>query len=587
MKRLVHITLSFAVCCSVIAGVFQSGHAAEKIPSARRLPSRAYGYLSIRDAQELKQKFSASLFGQLLNQPELADVKENIYTVLKENAGEFEERTGITLEELLSIPQGELAVALIKPPGKALAPVAFVDYGDKGDIVEKLFGNLGEYLQDQGAERSTEEFAESEIVIYKEGEAESGGINLAYCRKDQTLVVGYGVDTVKAVLTRWDGEHDNTLLSNDVFSYLVKKCNGEGSSDSAQITWYLDPLGLVQAGLSANARTAPQLQMVVGMFPVLGLDKLKAIGGTVEFANSEFDTLSRFLVYIEQPTSGLMNVFKFPAGAQSPPSWVSNSASSFSSVNWDIEKAYQSVATLINTFQGAGALERLLDESSDRLFSGDLHLKTDFLDLLTGKIVMLSDQPDEEDLEKTRSLFALEVKNAGDAEATLSKIASIDGFPGETRDFRGHTIYELPLGGLAALNPQFGGGGEDAKMGLAVVHDHLMIAMDVTLLEQVIRNDPDAQKLADSDTFKEIAKHFPQKTSVISYNKDEAELKSVYQMLRQGNAEFLFGGALRDIDFSLLPKLETISRFLPPSGSYMIPDERGFFVQSFTAKKAE
>ncbi len=571
-------------------GLTTQTYAAEKVVSStRRLPSQVYGYLSIRNTDELKQKFKESLMGQLLAHPELAEVRENIQQVIQENSGEFEQESGVTLAEILSIPQGEIAIAAIQPPGKPLAPIALIDFGDKGDVVQKLLDKLGENLEDKDATRSTEDYQDSEIIMYKaENDDRPESMDLAYCIKDNVLVIGKGEDTVKSVLTRWDGEHDSTLMSNDVFRYMVKACGEEDSEALPLITWYIDPIGILKAIVSSSRQANQQMGMFMAFLPALGIDKFKGVGGSVQFGVGDYDSLSKTLFYIEQPTSGLMDVFKFPADAQTPPAWVTKEATSFSAVNWDVSKAYTAIETMADMIQGPGTLMRLLDQLSEREFQGDLHLKKDLLDLLTGKVRTVSDTPDPEKPESSRSLFALEVNNAADAEATLSKIAAVDGYPGETREFLGKTIYELPISG--ALAGGFGQAAdeeaEDKMMGIAIVHDNLMIATDVKLLEQVMRDDPNAVKLSDTAEYKAVAKHFPEKTSIISYTKD-SNIKGIYEMLRSGNTEFLTGDTFQDIDFSKLPEFETISRFLPPSGSFMVPNERGFLMQSFTAKKAE
>ena len=229
----------------------------------------------------------------------------------------------------------------------------------------------------------------------------------------------------------------------------------------------------------------------------------------------------------------------------------------------------------------------MLDQLSDEQFNGDLHLKEDVLDLLTGKIRVIGDAPNDDDPAAIRALYALEVSNAEDAKAVLAKIAALDGFPGETREFRGETIYEFtaPAAMQGRLNPN--AGIEDQLIGVAVVKGYLMIGVDVTILEQVIRGDADAGNLADSEDYQSIAKFFPGKTSAVTYSKTDASVKAGYELLRSGNAGFLLGDALEDIDLSQLPDFDTFSKYLPPRGSFLAPDERGYFLHSFTPKPAE
>jgi hypothetical protein len=101
----------------------------------------------------------------------------------------------------------------------------------------------------------------------------------------------------------------------------------------------------------------------------------------------------------------------------------------------------------------------------------------------------------------------------------------------------------------------------------------------VTLLEQVIR-DTDTDSLADSKEYKTIASHFPAQTSMIGYQNQSSQLQAVYELFRSGGASGFLGGL--DIDFSKLPPFETIEKYLPASGSYAVPDERGALFVSFS-----
>lgn len=596
MRRVPQILLGFLACCSMLALTGSQSIAEEKVSSARRLPPQVYAYFTVRNTVELKQRFGETLFGQMLKEPQLAAVGEQVKDAIFERAAEVEEQLGVKIDDLLALPQGEIAVAVVQPPGGKLSIVVMLDFGDKRETLDKLIAKAVENLEEKEITRSTEDYQENEIVIFSkgDGENEEDGADpdktIAYCIKDSVLVAGNRPDAIKLALVRWDGQHDSTLMSNEVFRYLSEKC-GNGTETRPLMTWFVDPIGLLRAGLTASPQAPPQAMMVMGFLPLLGLDKFKAIGGTLDMVTGEFDTVSRTMIYMEPPTTGLLKAFRFPAEAQRPPSWVTADATSFSTVNWAIEDAYKAVESLADTFQGPGALSLMLDKLSEGQFNGDLHLKDDILDVLTGQVRIFSDVPDGDKPMGARSLYALEVNDADAAKATLAKLAAIEGFPGESREFRGQTIYELPA--FPEFN-QFGGvedeedeDAEEKMSGYAVVKDHLMFADNVTLLEKVIRGGGEADKLADTAAYKQIAAHFPEKTSAVGYQKENVDFKKLYEAIRSGNAEFLIGDAFSDIDFTELPKFDEIRGFMPPSGSFMVPDERGLVIQSFTLKKEQ
>ena len=105
----------------------------------------------------------------------------------------------------------------------------------------------------------------------------------------------------------------------------------------------------------------------------------------------------------------------------------------------------------------------------------------------------------------------------------------------------------------AEAGAAFGGGGGNSS-GIAVAHESLMMASDVTLLEQAARANFGNNTLANSAGYKKYASRFPSKTSIISFSKQEAQIKAMYGMFRTGG----FPLAPNGIDFSKLYTLFSI-----------------------------
>ena len=135
--------------------------------------------------------------------------------------------------------------------------------------------------------------------------------------------------------------------------------------------------------------------------------------------------------------------------------------------------------------------------------TGNLHLKKDLIDLMTGSYVSVTDQVGQGAEARTRMLWALELRNANAMKGVMARIAGIEGFPGTQRDFQGETIYEftIPEGALENLGvpnlTRLQAGGADnsgeTTVGMAVADQRLLLAFDVTLLEQVIRGPGDRE----------------------------------------------------------------------------------------------
>jgi hypothetical protein len=339
---------------------------------------------------------------------------------------------------------------------------------------------------------------------------------------------------------------------------------------------------LVRSALTAAGQTNPQAAFIQGLIPTLGLDKFKGLGGTVEFVTKDFDSISRFLDYFEPPKTGLLKIFEFPTSANTPPKWVSARSSNYMRLNWDVETAYDAIRTLYDNFAGEDALERMIEQLASAEGGPHVNLKKDVIDQMAGTFRVTSEVTDPDKLGSERYLVAVELKDEAAFSKTLAAIAKTEGFPGKPRDFQGTTIYEFPVS-KDEDEKEDKDSGPAPTPAIAVTHKNLMFTSDVALIERVIREDSTQEALADTPEYQRVARFYPEKTSSISYQRSDVQLRALYEMLRSGQADQLLGDI--KIDFSKLPPFEVIRPFLTPSGSYMVPDDKGLFFSSFTLRK--
>lgn len=552
-------------------------HAQEKVLSQRLLPSKVYVYFSVPSVTELKARWGQTLLGQLAEDPALADFSRDLQTQFDKASNELQNKLGVSLKDLLAVPSGELAVAVLQGADEKLGVVGILDFGRSQETVDKLLEKARTALENQGAERTLHEVGDTQIFLYTKPVAEEGAAlrprpnTLAYFVKDNRLVLSNDVGPLKEVLARWDGQHTNTFAENETFRYIADHTRSDGGQPV--FVWFVNPVGLATALVAAVGQDNLQAQMALGFLPVLGLSKFRGIGGAVELAVGDYDTISRMVAAIDFPATGVLKVLEFPAVEQQPPAWVAEDVSTYVGMNWNLSGAYDAVEALVDSFQGPGAFGNIIAALAERPDGPKLHLKKDIIDRLTGRMHFLIDAPDGDEPGRERFLMALGVKDAKAVQGLLDTLADTPDFPGKEREFRGQTLYEIP-------GPPRPDGNEAPPGGIAVAHEHLIIASDVTLLEQVLRGDGGRRALADSPEFKRIVQHMPGKTSVLGFQRQERQIKAAYDLLRSGQ----LGANIEGLDFGKLPPFETIEKYLAASGSYAIPDEKGVLFVSFSLK---
>jgi hypothetical protein len=577
-------------------GLVASGAlAAEKAPNDRLLPQNTYLYVTIPSVSELKTRFAKTNTGRLLHDPKLGDFLGDVHKKLGELSDEVQKHIGVKLTDVFAIPDGEVSLAVLLPTdAKKLAVAAIVDFGKSRGTVDTILKNADEALDKAGFKKVSKDVEGTQLVIYNKEVKEKGddkkdgdkpdepefGSQVAYAIKGDTLIASSSAPALQDILRRWGGKHAETLAEVPAYKAIVDM--GKQESSPSVITWYVNPVTLVQAFVKSSDSVDQSIGMAMAVLPLLGLNNLKGIGGTIHMDTEEYDSVSRILVYVDQPVSGLLGVFHFPATKQTPPHWVTEDSTAYVAVNWDIQKAFSAVEGVVDQFMGPGFTAQKLDEWATDDNGPKIHIKKDVLDNLDGTITVAMDSPDASKPDSMRLLVALGVKDTKKAKAALDKVSKMQGIPVKTRDFRGQVVYTLE--GI----PGFGN--SEHEMGLTVIQNHLMFSNDVSRLEQVILGDKDRKPLADSEKYKKLAKHFPKETSIQWYQEQESQMKSIYEMFKSGKASEsmaaipVLGKLIEGIDFKKLPEFDAVKKYLPATGSYGVPHANGATFVSFTLK---
>ncbi len=570
MRRLWLGTAAVMLCLVQALTGGQMTRAAENATGEKLLPKDTLVFFTIPDVSDFKEQFDKSSSGEMLRDPEFKPFLDDVKKKIEELSQKVQDELGVSLDDLLALPDGEITIAVMEKPARKLSVVLMVDYGDSQETVGKLLKKMHDALEGE-AEHTKEDVDDVEVHVFtfKDNDPDNPIKTLAYFNDESYLVFGSEVAALKEVLDRWDGDSDDTLANNAIFKYCMERCKDE--SGEPTMKYFVNPIGLVQAGLNMAQAIQPQVGMAAPFLPMIGIDKLKGWGGASYVNAGDFNSVSKSFIYADSPT-GVLNVFQFPATEIAPPKWVSSDVSMYFGGNWNIAGAYQAVEGLVDMFFGRGYVSRWMDKTANE--APEIHLKKDVLDLLDGKfhVVGGGEAKEGDDAAANRFLVALGLKDGARAKKTLATLAKADGSQMESREFNGETIYDIDV-------PQ-----GDQKMSIAVAEGQLVITNDTPLLEGMLRSGRNgATALADSPAYKLVAKHFPAKASMLSFQKSDAQFKQMYDLLKNAeNQEFLEG-----IDLQKLPPFEVVQKYLRPSGSYTVPDKKGAVMVGFQLKEAD
>jgi len=538
-----------------------SSFAQDKITAEQRLPDGVLLFVSVPDALAAHQNFKDTGISQLISDPALEAFRQQLIEKFQEVEEKAQDELGLSISDITSLFSGELTLAVLRPAGQTLGGVLFMDIGNHEDILKKLIAKAEAADENEKVEKEVEKIDDLEVTTYSiavRNDENADPVTISYFIKDQKLVVASSFSLLESVLDQWDGDSENSFATNAIYSEIIEKCTDEDSEPVLQ--YFIDPVGLLATGLGMN----PDTQLFAGMVysPAFGLHNFKGMGGTVELATKEYDSLSRAMYYVDGPASGILKIFELRPTISTPPDWVPADAGQFMAFDWNIKGAYESIESIYDSFTGAGKFAQMMTGLSQQA-PGNLHIKKDIVDVLSGQIqwyLLSSAAP--EDLSGT---LAIGVNDAAKGQKLIDVVMGNIG-ESETTEFKG-----------TQLSAASGEG-----KGAAAVKDNFILIAKTTDQLKLSLSGPARAPLLKSDVYQSIAKSIPEKVSLLAFQNPADQLAAGYEKARAGDYDSFTEGKL---DLSVLPPFEVLRKYFTPSATYFTPDEHGTLGVQFSLKR--
>jgi hypothetical protein len=569
---------------------------AERPSAAKLLPARTVGYLRIANAPDLVQKFRETSMGKLSQDEQVRPILSQLYGSATDAFGRIQEQIGLSLEELLKIPQGEMAIALVAPEDDVPAWMILFDAGDQISAAQKLLEQSEKRAADDGAEITTEEVSGVELRTVR-----NPGDNRppVYFVREGTIIVANSSAFLKQLLAAWDGAEGERLLDNPKFTTIMRRCLAS-EEDPPQITWFVDPIEAAIALTRGNFNA----QATVALMPILGLDGLKGAGGAVTLGAGDFDMIVHSHLLLEQPREGVIEMLALGSGKSTPESWVPENAAGYSTIYWDAQKTYQAACQVFDRFREDGALARAIQERVSRSYP-ELHFEDDILKALGGRLTWVTWMEPPARINSQSNLVGVKLSDPGEFRETLEILLAPVRDRLEEKTYAGVTYYRSPP--LLRRNREREEEGAQGPLvreptpSFGIVGDYLLFSDSEKLLEEAILTKSDANRgLAKELDFKLIASKISRqpggdRPGLVSFNRPEEGLRNLYEIAAsQETRKWLSersenNPAIKAIHEALsdnpLPPFAVVQKYLAPGGSVMVNDETGFHHTAFTLKR--
>ena len=552
----------------------------------KALPASTFAYLKFENVAKLRAAFSSSQMGRLLADPAIEPLKKDVLDQLEDADKKVREKLGVSINELLTLPQGPITIALVgkeaADPKKSVALLASADAGENEAKMSEVLAKATKEAEGNNAKVATEKFKDFTFTIVRENEDDKEP--LIWTKAGSVFHVASDVEILKDYLSNASGRAES-LAANENFQAVQKALNGP------QVGLFLDVAQLIKIGVAAApGGNAAQIQ---AQLQLTGINGFKAVGAGFDFNQGDYDQVLKLFLYSPGPAQGLLKVFSMPPLVLKPQAWVPASANSYQSFSWDFDAAWKAITDLADA-NGAGAL---IEQAQKGIAgpNGDFDFKKDLFGPLGGRVTFVSDYKKPITEKSQRGLAALALDDEKAAQTTFNKMLDLAKATPKKREFQGVTVYEFPVPNL----PNAGANGMNMNLtgpiSVAIAKGNLFVATEPSLLEQVLRSGGPA--LADSPEYQAYAKRLPEKSSLVSFSRVEDQARLAYDMVKNGGLQKAIDQAnaanpnadapkpKNPIDPKKIPDFSVFAKYLGQGGSFGVQDEQGLTITSFMLRK--
>ena len=369
----------------------QQSAAAEAAPArmstAALLPDTTRFWVSVGDTHQLETNLSNTQIGKLSRQdtlaPFFASFEEQMHEMFNNNGIKF----GIDVADVEGMETGEVAFASILPdfvPGEKPEPhshgiVVLIDVSKDIESAKVFLDGAAKKMKARGAIQENLNLFGTKVSKWTI-QVKAGKI----ARKQSSFLT---------IVDGWLLASDNESIFSNVLRRVLAKEQAATNSLSklvpfvtvrdrtrvkgiqADLEWFVDPIGYARfadAIAEDNRDVRQPKDRPLEALAKEGLDAIEAAGGFLSFSTGEHDALYRTLVYAnkkEAVVAAQKRIYELldfaPDGwtVTKSPNWVPTDAAGYFTLTWDIDKAFQNVAPLVDAISGQeGTFNKVLDE---------------------------------------------------------------------------------------------------------------------------------------------------------------------------------------------------------------------------------
>ena len=598
------------------------GQDPEKIPGAPHLlPEGTFAYIRLDNADDLREELGNSSVGRMLRDPQMRPFAGDLYKTMRELFEQVSDEVGVSLDELLSIPSGQVAAAFM--PGKlrdpkeragieepvdedddsdrairrrlrrkreaenSLAGVFIIDAGDNADklltIIQRL-ESLG--IRDGFIRRETKI---GKTPVTRLLSPRQGRPDVEFFERDGVVVFGIGYRSAQDVLERWlEKSEDPTLADSSNFSAVMARCVG-AESTRPQLTFYIDPYHIAERFVMRSESLTARMA-IWPLVESLGLAKIRGIGASSFSGGEVFEGIGHLHVLIDPPRDGLLGVLRPEKGDSTPPDWVPGELTAYTSVYWNIEKTYENLGKVVDTFQaGENSMKGFVEDPLKK--QTGLDVQEDLLENITGRYVRVTWMEPPARLNSQCSVHGIELKDPIAAKEVIAKLRKRFPKVVTPETVGGKVVYFGPTNDR--MPKQF----RKPQPGLMILDNWLIAGDSKKLFQLVIRaNAGQAKRLVEVPEYDLVASELGDKLDgekpfMVSYGETADMFRQIYELAQSDDSKQFLSRAGENnmvarkvsdlIKRHKLPPYEEFEKYFAPSGTFGYDEPSGIHIGTY------
>lgn len=632
--------LSLALLLSVLAvpiGLVFASPQSDSIPDRPKteliLPETTVALLQLPSFQDAVEKLRETGMGQMIADDSIAPLVNGLWEEAGVAYDDVKEQVGIELSDLTSLPDGEITFAVIAPRRSKPEYLMLMDLSGEDGLLDRVMERGRELIpEDAAAEEGGGAAAEDETVANEDGfEIEAFNVDnkrIHFFQHENTVVACTSLGELNDLIERWMGREvkkTRPLTSNRKFVTIMKRCTGNQDLDP-EFRFFVDPIAVAKSSTQGDAGA----RFVINMLPLLGLDSLSAIGGTMFLDEEEYESVMHAHVLLTNPRTGIFAMLAFKPTEYEPEEFVPLSVVNHMMVSVDAPKAYAELTKIVDSFMSPGDFENMVEKNVNEELG--LDLKEDIIDSIDGRMTWFQWIEEPAIVNSTRSGVAFRLKDPEKFEMLLDKIMErANGdlgdkdnatMPYEKRDYHDVMVYAEPRAKIDDRNKRMAErrnrrvkkrnqkNDKDGQEGMelhvespqmAIFGDCLVIAADSDgLMKTMIDTfQGEGERLVDDSNYARIVDESRRLLSnelpmANFYSDPKRQVKWLFDLAGSDQTKAVLSGADEDnkfmsglkrrLDENPLPEFEQLEKYFSQSGGYMTDDDTGLHMLFFTLK---